>query len=219
MGKMTRTLTSASTVLASLIVAIGCCETDTHDGADAGNPGRDSGSPMEDGGVTPMEDGGPMEDDGGPPPDDAGPLEDGGPRPVCMVDTPSDGSYPEFPSACLPRCAAETASAIAACSGDRTCSDNALFDDMTPPAILVYAPGEMGDVTCYSCYEWFRGACTFDLCATERMACGLCMDDYCDEATTGCETEEAALNGCIATRASEIDSCTASRATVCFDMP
>ncbi|MEC7525840.1 MAG: hypothetical protein VYE22_38520 [Myxococcota bacterium] len=105
---------------------------------------------------------------------------------------------PPLPSACLPRCSAETWRRVVACREDadpQTCQGEALAADETPNATLGTAAGPV-PVDCAVCVNVQTQSCLFDACPVEMLSVLRCR------ALGGtCDAESAAASSCAAASA------------------
>ncbi len=138
--------------------------------------------------------------------------------------------FPALPAACLPRCATATGQAVNDCATSRPdsggadagtgsvgeCQVEAVMADTSATTTIDLGGGMTDTLNCYGCWTWQLNSCIFDSCMTQLAACNSCAADQCDTTTAGCETEEGALNTCINTNLSAIQSCFGTRASMCF---
>lgn len=187
----------------SLLVALGAL-TLAFGGCDNRNGGTD-------GGGIHLLDGGP---DAGMVTRDSGMTEpDSGVTPTGCSVAGATG-IPALPAACLPRCSAATASCVQACS-DGACQNTCVMNDTTAGTTIDLGGGMTDTLDCNGCWGWQLNSCIYASCSAEFGACIAC-DDQCDPDTAGCETEEGALNTCITTNMSAIQTCANTRLSMCF---
>ena len=170
-----------------------------------------------DGGPIVLSDGG--SDSGTPVMVDAG--TDAGSMPTGCTVTVS-GSLPPLPEACLPRCAAATASALNACTTaggtpeeQAMCQRTAVANDTTPGTTIDVVGVGAQPLDCEGCWDWGINHCIGQSCSAELAACAGC-GDQCDPMTAGCEAEETAINNCLMANQSTINECFQPQAMGCF---
>lgn len=132
------------------------------------------------------------------------------PETCSLADRPGT---PPLPPACLPRCSADTWSAIIACRATRVpvaCQARAISADPTPAVSLDFGP-ELGplELTCGPCLDLQTETCLVELCRTEYLALIRCLD-----LGGRCTTEQADLDRC-RTDGPSFRACQAERDEAC----
>jgi hypothetical protein len=138
---------------------------------------------------------------------------DSGTTATCSV----SGIMP-LPSACLPRCASSTVSAVNACfmmdastEDVLACRDAALQADPTP-SVEVTTPGMPIDGDCEFCWGWQTNVAIAGECPSEFEAYLMCANMM----GADCSSQEAALDSCIMTNEAAINTQFQSLIMQCF---
>lgn len=113
--------------------------------------------------------------------------------------------WPPLPASCTPRCSSATLTTAAGCGTDQMCQQNAFDADTTPPA-NVDTGAEPFAVDCAGCINWQGNSCVYDACPTEFNAYLMCAAMAMNP-DTECMTQTTALNGCITTNMTAVQTC------------
>ena len=143
--------------------------------------------------------------------DSGGAMDSGGGAVDCTFDPVSTQL---MGADCLPRCTAETASAVAACGADSFCANAAITRDAMA-SIEVSVRGEPTTVDCFVCVGLQTSSCLADFCGAELATYDSCAATAANP-FLDCTAEDAALTACQGTNSAAIMACEGPRAASCM---
>lgn len=130
---------------------------------------------------------------------------------------PSGVSFPQLPSACLPRCNRASRDVFQRCGVDLNCffNDASVTNDDTAHAFLGSGTGpvEIGcgrSATAQACVDWQANSCVYDACPNEFDRRGRCTGD--------CAAAQQALVNCFNRSQATYRPCFNLRVPGCFPL-
>lgn len=119
-----------------------------------------------------------------------------------------------LPTACLPRCAAESGDLFEGCFGDVACEATVIERDTTRAARLyVWPEPTLAELDCSACVGTQRYSCWDEVCPTQAAAW---VDCVAVRMAAACTREQGILERCLTPRATSVGACVDERVTACF---